>query len=96
MLLGLCRLANAQMLVGTDTLYGNEWIDYTQTYYKIKVARDGIYRIGTQSLLNAGMPIATSPGSQFRLYHLGEEIPVIAAAQAYLAQPILLNLRRKE
>ena len=80
MLLGLCRLANAQMLVGTDTLYGNEWIDYTQTYYKIKVARDGIYRIGTQSLLNAGMPIATSPGSQFRLYHLGEEIPVYCSS----------------
>jgi hypothetical protein len=25
--------------------FGNEWINYNQTYFKIKVVNDGIYRI---------------------------------------------------
>lgn len=30
--------------------YGNEWINYNQTYYKIKISQDGLYRI-TYSVL---------------------------------------------
>ena len=26
---------NAQMINGKDTLYGYEWIDYSQSYFKI-------------------------------------------------------------
>ena len=35
----------AQMWNGVDTLYGNEWIDFDRTHYKIMVAEDGIYKI---------------------------------------------------
>ena len=44
----------AQMWNGTDTLYGNEWIDYNQSYYKVLVAEDGIYRLSKSALESAG------------------------------------------
>ena len=58
---------------GVDTLYGNEWINYDQTYYKISVAEDGIYRIDFEQLESAGIPIEQLEGSQLQLFHLGEE-----------------------
>ncbi|PIW02929.1 MAG: hypothetical protein COW40_16390 [Cytophagales bacterium CG17_big_fil_post_rev_8_21_14_2_50_40_13] len=33
---------------------GNEWIDYDQTYYKIKTGADDIHRLTYESLLEAG------------------------------------------
>jgi len=30
--------------------YGNEWIDYSQEYYKIKIVKNGIYRISRETL----------------------------------------------
>ena len=35
--------------------YGNEWINYSQNYYKIKIAQDGIYRIDSATLAAAGI-----------------------------------------
>jgi hypothetical protein len=61
------------MLIGNDTLYGNEWINYDQTYYKIMVAQDGIYRI-PQSALPADM--SGVEANRFQLYYFGEEIPI--------------------
>jgi hypothetical protein len=54
--------------------YGNEWIDYTKTYYKCKVGVSGLYRIGYQTLQNAGL--ANNAASGFRLYHKGTEVPI--------------------
>ncbi len=65
---------SAQMFAGQDTLYGNEWIDYNRTYYKIPVARDGVYRITGQTIADAG--IGTVPGTDWRLYHNGVQTPV--------------------
>ncbi len=68
----------AQMQVGTDTLYGNEWINYEQKYYKIPVGDDGIYRISYQDLNDAGILSGTDApkGENFKLLHLGQEIPL--------------------
>lgn len=40
---------------------GNEWIDYDQIYYRIKISQDGIYRIEKNALLNAGFPVDIDP-----------------------------------
>lgn len=69
-------LAHAQMLVGTDTLYGNEWINYDQSYFKIPVAKDGLYRIDAQVLQSAGISISGFSANQLRLYHMGKEVPI--------------------
>ncbi len=72
-------MVEAQMWNGTDTLYGNEWIDFSKTYFKIKVAEDGIYRLDYQALVSAGVPAGTIPASQFRLYRYGVQEPVFTS-----------------
>lgn len=57
--------------------YGNEWIDYSKSYYKVKVAKDGLYRITYQALNNAtGLPLSSINANQFNLFHKGEVVPI--------------------
>lgn len=77
-------MLSGQMINGTDTLYGNEWIDYAQTYYRVKVAQDGIYRIGYQQMLDQGVPLATISGADLRLYRYGKQVPLFVSASGVL------------
>jgi hypothetical protein len=68
---------NAQYIVnGTDTLLGNEWIQFDQSYFKIKVAQDAMYRLTGQVLIEAGIPIGQITGVQYQLWHNGQEVPI--------------------
>ncbi len=64
-----------QIVSGTDTLYGNEWIDYNQTYFRIKVAKDGLYRLNYPQMLSQGLPAALN-GQALQLYRYGRQVPV--------------------
>lgn len=75
----ICLSLHAQMWNGQDTLYGNEWIDYGQTYFNIKVAEDGIYQIDYQALNNAGFPLSSISAQAFRLYRNGLQIPIFTS-----------------
>lgn len=66
----------AQIIIGADTLYGNEWLDFSRTYYRIYVAEDGIYRIGYQTLAEAGFPVGQAPAAEWRLYAFGQQVPL--------------------
>ena len=79
------RLAQAQMVNGTDTLYGNEWIKYQNTYLRIKVAADGVYRIPQQQLTAAGFPAGSVPASALRLYRYGTQVPVYTSTENTLS-----------
>jgi hypothetical protein len=59
----------------SDAQYGNEWIDYGQTYYKLKAGSEGIYRISKAVLDAAGVP-ASATGARFMLFRNGEELPI--------------------
>src|SRR5688572_10326209 len=65
-----------QMVVGQDTLIGNEWIRYDQRYFKFLVARDGIYRISTSKLQESGISSSDIIGSQLRIYNMGQQVPL--------------------
>jgi len=54
--------------------YRNEWIDYSKTYYKFKLATTGIYRI-TKTQLDA-LGIGTADASAYKLWRNGVEIPL--------------------
>lgn len=56
--------------------FGNEWIDYSKTYYKIPINREGIYRIGYNQLQNAGFPVATTDPNQIQLFFRGKEVAI--------------------
>ncbi|HEY8896008.1 MAG TPA: hypothetical protein VIM79_14380, partial [Niastella sp.] len=53
--------------------YNNEWIKFSQTYYKIKIAKDGVYRI-PKSLLDAN-GIGNTQVQYFELWRNGEKVP---------------------
>jgi hypothetical protein len=57
-------VANAQ--------FTNSWIDYNKTYYKFKVAKDGLYRINQPVLAAAGL--SNTPAQNFQLWRNGEQI----------------------
>ena len=65
--------AQAQMWNGQDTLYGNEWIDYSKTYFKIKITEDGVYRVENQTLLTTGFPAGSVAAGEWRLFRNGEQ-----------------------
>lgn len=65
-----------QIIEGQDTLYGNEWINYDQQYFKMLVAEDGMYKVTGQELQNAGVPISTIAGNSYQVFHNGKEIPI--------------------
>ncbi len=54
-------------------VYSNEWIDYSQKYYKIKIATDGIYRLDSLTLVNSGVPVNLIDAHNFQLFNKGKE-----------------------
>ena len=83
-LIGLNFGISAQMVVGNQKLYGNEWIDYSQTYVKIPIAQDGIYRLTATALQAAGIPLSTVAANRFQLFKLGQEVPIFTSTEAVL------------
>lgn len=56
--------------------FGNEWIDYSQSYYSIKIVNDGVYRIDSAALANAGVPVSSISTENFQLFGREREIPL--------------------
>jgi len=56
--------------------HGNEWINYGQTYFKIKTGKDDIHRITYQSLVEAGFDSNNTNPNLFQLYHRGQEVAI--------------------
>lgn len=69
-------LSFSQMWNGIDTLYGNEWIDYDQRYFKFLTAEDGIFKVDYGTLKNAGFPIDDIEAEKFQLFSMGVEVPI--------------------
>ncbi|WP_236972642.1 putative type IX secretion system sortase PorU2 [Membranihabitans marinus] len=76
---------NAQIVSpGQQTLYGNEWIDYDQTYYRIPVGEDGWKKISYEALSNLGIEEDELLSQNVRLHHNGEEVPVFISSDGGL------------
>jgi len=54
----------------------NQWIDFDKTYYKIKVAEDGIYRVDYQTLIEQGFPDYFMDAKRLNLINEGNEVPI--------------------
>ncbi len=66
----------ACLTAGAQEFY-NSWIDYNKTYYKFKVGKTGVYRIG-QPLL-ASNNLGSTPAEQFQLWRNGREVPLFTS-----------------
>ncbi len=65
-----------------QTPYGNDWINFSQTYYKIKITEDGVYRINQGQLTALGIPLAGINPKNFQLFHKGIEVAVYIEGEA--------------
>lgn len=51
----------------------NDWINFNQTYYKIPVARDGVYRLTFLQLQQSGFPVESLDPRLLQIFHRGAE-----------------------
>lgn len=56
--------------------YGNEWIHYDRQYWTFKVWQDGIRRIDSTTLAQAGVPLASIDPRSLQLYGRGKQVPI--------------------
>lgn len=60
---------------------GNEWINFSAPYYKIPVAKNGIYRLTRAQLMAAGVPSFIDPRT-IKVYHRGVEQAVYVEGES--------------
>ncbi len=53
--------------------YGNEWIDYSQQYFKFPIVQSGVYRITYADLQNSGVPFAGQDPRKFQIFGRGKQ-----------------------
>ena len=59
---------------------GNEWINYNQQYFKLKITQKGIYQLSFTDLKMAGFPININP-EKIQLFRLGQEQAIFIKGQ---------------
>ena len=64
--------------------FGNEWINYSQKYYKIPISTNGVYRINKQALVSSEIPIDAIDPRNIQIFHKGKEIPIYITTGQYL------------
>ena len=69
--------ASAQL----KSTYGNEWINYSQQYFKLQVTQKGIYRLSFDELKNAGFPTTVDP-TTIQLFRRGREVALYVQGEA--------------
>ncbi len=70
--------SNAQHIDLKNNVFGNEWIDYSKEYIKIKVSEDKLYKITYDKLIDAGLPSNVDP-SDIRIQNMGLDIPYFSS-----------------
>lgn len=69
-----------QLVQGQE--YANNWINYAQTYYKIPIVEEGIYRLTYTDLQNANFPVDAVDPRNIQLYHRGVELSIEVVGQS--------------
>ncbi len=56
--------------------HGNEWINYGSQYWVFPIANDGLYRIDSTALANAGFPVASVDPRTIQLFAREKQVPL--------------------
>ena len=79
--IGILALLLILAAPGFSQPYGNEWINFNQQYFKIKTAKDGIYRLTYDALAAAGFPTGSVDPRNLQLFHRGTEQSIIVSGE---------------
>ncbi|MCF0061693.1 C25 family cysteine peptidase [Dyadobacter chenwenxiniae] len=63
-------------LLSAQKLYGNEWIIFSQTYLRVPVVENGLYKICTAELQQAGFPVDPRQSAGFQMFWRGKEVAI--------------------
>lgn len=70
----------------TGGLYGNEWIEYDQPYYRLAIMDEGFYRLDSTYLADAlsagGHSLSGIDPRELQLWHMGVQQPVHVQGEA--------------
>ena len=69
-------------VVGWSQPYGNEWIDYDQSYYKFPVTEKGVVRLDFNTLSNAGIPVSSLDPRNIQVFAREQEVPLYAPGES--------------
>lgn len=61
--------------------FSNSWVNLNQTYRKIKIGKEGVYKIDFQKIVNGGFPSTIDPRN-IQLFCKGVEVPLYAEGQS--------------
>lgn len=56
--------------------FGNEWINYSQSYYKFPIVEDGVYRLDYNALNSANIPLSSFQSENIQIFGKEQEIPI--------------------
>lgn len=85
--LGIALKAHAQLV------YQNEWIDFNATYYKVKVAKDGLCRIPANTLQINNL---LTKGTDYKIFFKGKEIPLYVSTNQLLGDADFIEFYGKK
>ncbi len=72
-----------QVLFGqTFGLFGNEWVQDGQSYFKFYISENGIYKLSFDNLEAAGIPLDEINPRYLKIFHNGKEIPIYCDGEA--------------
>lgn len=72
-----------QVLIGqTFGLFGNEWVQDSQSYFKFYISENGIYKLSFDNLEAAGIPLDEINPRYLKIFHNGKEIPIYCDGEA--------------
>ena len=75
-------LLSVQHKLSAQTLvFGNEWINSSQSYYKIPIAEDGIFQLTKSFLDQNGVPTSSIKKEQYQIWFRGEQIAINVTGQ---------------
>ncbi|MEZ4884750.1 MAG: C25 family cysteine peptidase [Chitinophagales bacterium] len=77
----ICLLPLTAIAQSSSSYYANEWINYNQSYYKVKVGDDALYRISFDALQKTDLPLSADG---FQLFHNGEQVPLYVSSSENL------------
>jgi len=72
----------AQMNINGQTMYGNEWIDYSVPHIEIKVDQEGLYKLTFQDLVDRGFPAGDLKGSSLQLFNNGQLVGLYVTSES--------------
>ena len=78
----LLLLSAALFLSVFSQPYGNEWIDFNQTYYCFPVSQNGVYRITHSDLVSANIPLSLIDPRNIQIFGKGKEIAIFIEGES--------------